>query len=74
MININILKKGDEVLSLTERFLAIKRKNGEVDIFNVMYGEAGEFLIDPLKVASIGYGEGTVGKTMDDGETTVYAF
>ena len=74
MVNINILKKGDEVLSLTDRFLAVKRKNGEVDIFNVMYGEESEFLIDPVKVAVIGYGEGTVGKTMDDGETTVYAF
>ena len=31
MIKINILKKGDEVISLNEKFLAVKRKNGTVD-------------------------------------------
>ncbi len=41
------------------------------DIFKVFYSEDGELLIDPVKVASIGYGEGTVGKTMDDGETRI---
>ena len=35
MINIDILKKGDEVLTINEKFLAVKRKNGTVDIFNV---------------------------------------
>ncbi len=74
MFKINILKKGDEVLSINERFLAVKRKNGTVDIFNVMYNEQNEILIDPLKAAVIGYGEGTVGKELEDGETTVYTF
>lgn len=74
MININILKKGDEVLTINERFLAVKRKNGEVDIFNVMYNEENEIFIDPVKAAVIGYGTGTVGKSLDDGETTVYTF
>ena len=32
------------------------------------------FFIDPIKAAIIGYGEGTVGKTLEDGETTVYTF
>lgn len=74
MVSINILKKGDEVLAITDRFLAVKRKNGEVDIFNVMYSEENEFIVDPVITASIGFGEGTVSKTMDDGETTVYSF
>ena len=74
MVTINILKKGDEVLSITDRILAVKRKNGEVDIFNVMFNEENEFIIDPIKAASIGFGEGTVSKSMDDGQTTVYAF
>lgn len=74
MININILKKGDEVLTINDRFLAVRRKNGEVDIFNVMYNEENEIFIDPVKAAVIGFGEGTVGKNLDDGETTVYTF
>ncbi len=74
MININILKKGDEVLSINERFLEVKRKNGIVDIFNVMYNDQNELLIDPVKAAVIGFGEGTVSKELEDGETTIYTF
>ena len=74
MTNINILKKGDEVLTVNERLLAVKRKNGTVDIYNVMYNEENEFFVDPLKAAVIGYGEGVVGKTLEDGETTVFTF
>lgn len=73
MFEINVMKRGDEVLAINERFLAIKRKNGTVDIFNVMYNEANELLIDPVKVAVIGYGEGMVGKKLDE-ETTIYTF
>lgn len=74
MINIDILKKGDEVLTINERFLAVKRKNGSVDIYNIMYNEENEIYVDPIKAAVIGFGEGTVGKTLEDGETTVYTF
>ena len=74
MIDIRILRKGDEVLTITDRFLAVKRKSGEVDFFNVMFNEENEFIIDPVKAAVIGFGEGTVSKKMDDGETTVYTF
>ncbi len=74
MVNINILKKGDEVLTITDRFLAVKRKNGEIDIYNIVYNETNELLVDPLKAAVIGYGEGTVAKQTDDGETTVFVF
>ena len=73
MVDINILKKGDEVLTINERFLAVKRKNGTVDIFSVMYNEANELLIDPVKAAVIGYGEGTVSKKRDE-ETTIFTF
>lgn len=74
MISINILKKGDEVLSINERFLAIKRKGGTVDIYNVVFNEEGELGIDPVKSAEIGYGEGLVEKVLDDGETKVFTF
>ena len=74
MLKIDILKKGYEVMSINERILAVKRKNGCVDIYNVLYNEQGEILIDPIKVATVGYGEGTVSKELADGETTVYTF
>lgn len=73
MININLLKKGDEVLSMNEKFLAIKRKDGTVDVYNVFFNEEGVY-VDPIKTAVIGYGEGTVEKVLDDGETRIVSF
>ena len=74
MVNIDILKKGDEVITINDRFLAVKRKNGRVDIYKVLFDEKNELYIDPIKEAEIGYGEGVVGKKLGDGETTVYTF
>ena len=74
MIKINILKKGDEVISLNEKFLAVKRKNGTVDVYNILFNESGEMGIDPVKMAEIGFGAGLVEKTMEDGETKVFTF
>ena len=74
MIKINILKKGDEVISLNENFLAVKRKSGTIDVYKVLFNESGEIGIDPVKLADIGFGEGLVEKTMEDGETKVFTF
>ena len=74
MIEIKILNKGDSVLSINERFLAIKRKNGEVDIYCVAFNEENELIIDPVKSAVIGFGTGVVSKKLDDGETTLFTF
>jgi len=74
MVKIDVLKKGDEVLAINDRFLAIKRKTGIVDIFNVLFTEENELTIDPVKAAVIGYGEGLVSKESVDGETTVFTF
>ena len=74
MLKANILQKGDEVLSINEHFLAIKRKNGEVDIYRIMYNDNSEIYIDPIKMAMVGYGSGTVEKDLDDGKTTVFSF
>ena len=70
MVNIDILKKGDEVMAINERILAVKRKNGCVDIYTVLYNEQGEIFIDPVKAATVGI----VSKESADGETTVYTF
>ena len=73
MININVLKKGDEVLTINEKFLAIKRKDGTVDIYNVFFNEEGIY-VDPIRSAIIGYGEGMIEKLLDDGETKIVEF
>lgn len=74
MVTINLLKAGDEVLAINEHFLAIKRKKGAVDIYNLFWGEEG-ICVDPLKAATIGFGNGTVEKTLDDNtETKIVMF
>lgn len=73
MININVLKKGDEVLTINDKFLAVKRKDGTVDIYNVFFNEEGIY-VDPIRAAIIGYGEGMVEKLLDDGETKIVEF
>ncbi|MBR6718251.1 MAG: hypothetical protein IKI77_07910 [Oscillospiraceae bacterium] len=69
MLNVNFMQKGDEVLSITDHILAIRRKNGEVDLFKVIIGDDEEMpiYIDPVKLCVIGYGNGTVEKELDDG-------
>lgn len=74
MITINLLKTGDEVLSINEHFLAIKRKRGDVDIYNVIW-EGAEICVDPLKAATIGFGNGTIERVLDDdAETKIVVF
>ena len=72
-MNINILKKGDEVIAINDKIVAIKRKNGQVDIFSIMYGEK-EIYVDPVKIATIGYGNGEISKVIDEDGTTVMEF
>lgn len=73
MININVLRRGDEVLTINEKFLAIKREDGTVDIYNVFFNEDGIY-VDPIISANIGYGEGMIEKMLDDGETKIVEF
>ena len=74
MVEIKLLNKGDSVLEINDKFLAVKRKNGEVDIFKVGFTEQDEMIIDPVKAAVITFGDGIVTKTADDGETTYFTF
>ncbi len=74
MIEAKLLGKGDSVIAVNEKFLAIKRKNGEVDIFKVGFTDEEAFVVDPIKAATITFGEGIVTKTSEDGETTYFTF
>ena len=73
MTHINVLNRGDEVIFISDSYLAVRRKKGQVDIYQVMTGE-GAFTIDPIRVAVIGYGEGTVETEAEDGTTKFISF
>ena len=59
MMQIGVLKKGDSVLNVTGEFIAVKRKNGEVDIIPFMKEETG-WRVNLEELVTIGYGENTV--------------
>lgn len=65
-MKINVLRKGDKVLNVTSEFLAIQRKNGEVDILSIISTEHG-IRIDTEKVVTVGYGDNTVEVSSIDG-------
>ena len=65
-MKINILNKGDKVLNVTENFIAVERKNGEVDIVPLAKDENG-FWIDVENITTIGYGNKTVQSETVDG-------
>lgn len=56
---LGLLKKGDEVLSVSSEFVAIRRKKGEVDMIPII--KAGEsWHADLENIVTIGYGDNTV--------------
>lgn len=68
---IRILKKGDRVISVTSEFVAVERKNGEVDIMPIF--KDGEMLrIDTENVITIGYGDNIV--QTKAGDVTITSF
>lgn len=58
-MKINILNKCDKVLNVTADFIAVERKNGEVDIVPIVKDKNG-FWIDTENITTIGYGNNTV--------------
>ena len=67
-MRINILQKGDRVLAVTQEFIAVQRKNGEVDIVTLVRDETG-LRVNQEDIVTIGYGQYTVEVT--DGDITV---
>lgn len=65
-MKINVLRKGDKVLSITSEFLAIQRKNGEVDILPIISDEHG-VRVETEQVVTVGYGDNTVETESIDG-------
>ena len=56
---LGLLKKGDEVLNVTNEFIAIRRKKGEVDMIPIIK-EGGGWRLDYENIVTIGYGDNTV--------------
>ena len=71
MIKIRVLKKGDQVLNVTSEFIAVQRKNGEVDILPLVKDEMG-LRVDIEEIVTIGYGNNTV--QASDNEIVVTTF
>ena len=71
MMKIGVLKKGDQVLNVTPEFIAVQRKNGEVDILPLVKDEMG-LRVDIEKIVTIGYGNNTVQASTDEIVVTTF--
>ena len=54
IMKINVLKKGDRVINVTPEFIAVQRKNGEVDIIPLIRDGTG-LRVDIENIVTIGY-------------------
>ena len=70
-MKIGVLKKGDQVLSVTPEFIAVQRKSGEVDIIPLIKDEMG-LRVDIEKIVTIGYGNNTVQASTDEIVVTTF--
>lgn len=70
-MKIGILKKGDKVLNVTSEFIAVQRKNGEVDVIPMVKDKMG-LRVDIEGIVTIGYGENIV--EASTGEVVVTTF
>ena len=65
-MKINVLRRGDEVLSVTQNFIAVKRVSGEVDLLPLIIDEEG-MRIDSDKIVTIGYGDNEIKNNLENG-------
>lgn len=70
-MRIGILKKGDKVLNVTSEFIAVQRKNGQIDIIPMIKDEMG-LRVDIEGIITIGYGENIVEVSNDDVVVTTF--
>ena len=67
-MKIRILHTGDSVLNVTKDFIAVKRKNGEVDLIG-FWNEEGRMRIDTENIITIGFGDNIVETESENGVT-----
>lgn len=68
-MRIDILKEGDEVLSVTQNYIAVKRINGEVDLVPLIDDPTFGLRVDVEKIVTIGYGDNEVSVDLPDGSS-----
>lgn len=66
-MRINILKEGDQVLSVTQNYIAVKRANSEVDLVPMIDDPTFGLRVDTDKIITIGYGDNEVSIELPDG-------
>ena len=71
IMKINVLEKGDRVISVTSEFVAVQRKNGEVDIIPLIRDGTG-LRVDIENIVTIGYGSNTVQAEVGDIVVTTF--
>lgn len=67
-MKIRILHKGDTVLNVTKDFIAVRRRNGEVDLIGLL-NEDGRVRIDFENIVTIGFGDNIVETENENGVT-----
>lgn len=67
-MHIGILKDGDEVLSVTKEFIAVKRKNHEVDLIPLIEDPRFGLRVDTAKIVTIGFGKNEISVETEDGD------
>ena len=65
-MRINVLKRGDRVMSVLPEMIVVERKNGEVDIIPLLIDER-NVRIDYENIITIGYGNNVVEVQDEDG-------
>lgn len=70
-MKIGVLKKGDQVINVTSEFIAVQRKNGEVDIIPLVKDEMG-LRVDIERIVTIGYGNNIVQASSDELVVTTF--
>lgn len=72
-MRIEVLKKGDTVLNVWEGNIAIRRKNGEVEIVHYEVGDDGLPRLSPNSVL-ITFGDGVIRTSLDDSPVEIGTF
>lgn len=72
-IKINVLNKGDTVIDINERFVSVRRKNGEVDLIPFIIDD-GTLRLDTSNTITISYGNNTVEYSSEDSDTVTITF
>lgn len=70
-MKIGILQKGDHVINVTSEFIAVQRKNGEVDIIPI-YKDGEAIRLNQEAIVTIGYGNNVV--QTKAGDVTITTF